>query len=429
MLRLGAYSLRDGRRLCGLPCSGCSWKQSWNDAGSMDADIILTDDMAGLDLSAALIEQQTALALLDGNTVIHAGPILESPSWDAEKRMLSVSCGGGWSLFEHRLVLDPLLRDRDVDGELVIDEDNPGSEWTVAYQGTAGDIARSLIQLAQRWGELPVDVSPFDGSQSTTIQWDGWEFPTISDAFTDALDRENGGQLRFDPYLTVDGRLRWRERWALDGVTDRDEPYRWNTTLPGQRVRFLGCGSGGGAWVNEVWASGGKSDDVLYMTRMRDEQSIDSTGVLTQEGDGNAGTGDSLAALHSYARGRLSTSRRDRTWNLQVGAEWAPHVGDRVSLRVDDPFLHAWKSDGTRTGTVIALIITDISGTVGGDWLDVSCRETGDAVDGVRSAVSDPLSLLSMRIKGMERSLRSAGAPSRSQTYQVVSKLSELRRS
>ena len=124
----------------------------------MSVTIPLSDDIASLDLDTILVEQQTALALLDGDTVIHAGPILESPSWDAENRTLSVSCGGGWSLFEWRLVLDSLLESREIDGELLIDEDNPGAEWTVAYQGTAGDIARSLIQLAQRWGDLPVDA-------------------------------------------------------------------------------------------------------------------------------------------------------------------------------------------------------------------------------------------------------------------------------
>lgn len=427
MLRLNAFSLRDGTRLCGLPFTDCSWSQSWNEAGSMSVTIPLSDDLASLDLDTILVEQQTALALLDGDAVIHAGPILESPSWDAENRMLSVSCGGGWSLFEWRLVLDSLLESRDIDGELLIDEDNPGSEWTVAYQGTPGDIARSLIQLAQRWGDLPVDVSAYDGSQSTTVRWDGWEFPVMADAMRDALDREDGGQLRFDPYLTVDGRLRWRERWSLTGVTDRETPFKWNTMVPGQRIRFTGCGSGGGAWVNEVWASGGKSDDVLYMYRLRDAEAVNSTGVLTQAGDANAGTGDSMAALHSYARNKLSASRRDRTWNLEVGAEWRPHVGDHVELRVNDPFLHSWRADGTRTGTVVTLVITDVSGDAGGDWLTVACRETNGTVNGVRSAVSDPMRQLAERLRRTERQATRANGATRSQTYQVVRKLSQLR--
>lgn len=426
MLRLNAFSLRDGQRLCGLRYSDCSWQHSWNDAGSMSVTIPLSDDMASLDLDTILVEQQTALALIDGNTVVHAGPILESPSWDAETRELSISCGGGWSLFDNRLVLDPLLRNQTIDGELVIDEDNPAPEWTVAYQGTAGDIVRSLIQLTKQWGDVPVDVSPYDGSQSDVVQWDGWEFPVMSDAFNDALDRENAGQLRFDPYLTLDGRLRWKQRWALNGISDLDEPFQWNTMVPGQRVRFTGCGSGGGPLVNDVWASGGKSNDVLLMYRVSDNTAISNTGILTQLGDGNAGTGDSLAALHSYARNQLNASRRDRTWNLQVGAEWNPHVGDRVQLRVNDPFLHSWKSDGTRTSTVVSLIITDVSGDAGGEWLTVACRETGETVNGIRSAVSDPMMQLAQRLKLTEKQANRANAVTRSQTYQVVNKLSEL---
>lgn len=428
MIRLNAYSLRDGTRLCGLPAGDCQWAQSWNEPGSMDVTIPMDDSLATLDLDTVLIEQQTALALLDGDRIIHAGPILESPSWDAESRTLTVSCGGGWSLLEWRLVLDPQLTGRTIDGEIVIDEDNPGPEWTVAYQGSTGRIARDLIRLAQRWGDLPLDMDRYEGSGDDVLQWDGWEFATVSDALTDATGRQGGGQLRFDPYLTSDGRLRWRVRWSADGVSDRSEPFRWNAALPGQRVRFLGCGSGGNPWINEIWASGGRSEDVLYMYRLRDEPTLSATGMLVQAGDANAGTGDSMAALHAYARSRLSSSRRDRTWNLQVGAEWAPHVGDRVLLRVDDPFLHSWRADGTRTGVVVALLITDVSGDTGDDWLDVSCRQTGESVDGVASAATDPLRLLARRLRSADRVMSRAAAPARSQTYQVVRKIEELRR-
>ena len=66
MLRLNAFSLRDGTRLCGLPFSDCSWSQSWNESGSMSVTIPLSDDIASLDLDTILVEQQTALSFLFG---------------------------------------------------------------------------------------------------------------------------------------------------------------------------------------------------------------------------------------------------------------------------------------------------------------------------------------------------------------------------
>ena len=424
-MRLNVYSLRDGRRMAGLPFSDLSWSQSWNAAGSMSVTVPVSDGLAGLDLDGLIVEQQVALALLDGDTVIHAGPVLTPPDWDPSSRELSVSCGGGWSMFDWRLVLDSLLQDRVIDSELLIDEDNPGSEWTVAYQGTPGDIVRSLIQLTKRWGDLPVDVSEFDGSQSTTVQWDGWEFPVMGSVFSELLDTENGGQLRFDPYITVDGRLRWRERWSLTGVTDREHAFQWNDGMPDQRAKFTGLSSGDEFWADEVWMSGGRSDDVLIMTRQRDDDALGTTGLLWQYG--NTNTADSMAGLHSAARARLNVSRRDRSWGFQVGRELLPRVGDRVEFRVNDPYLHAWKADGTRIGTVVPLIVTDVSGDASSEWLDVSCRQCGDVVNGVRSSVMNPLDLMTRRLKRVESDTRRANSATRSQTYQVVRKLSDIR--
>lgn len=424
-MRVDVYSLRDGSRLLNVPFSSASWSQSWNAPGSLDVTIPVSDSMAGLDLDAVIVEQQVALALFDGDVLVHAGPVLAAPDWNPESYELSVSCGGGWSMFNWRLILDTLLINRKIDSELLIDEDNPGSEWTVAYQGTSGDIVRSLIQLTKRWGDIPVDISKVDGSDSYTVQWDGWDFPVMADAFSDLLDRENGGQLRFDPFITVDGRLRWRERWSLTGVTDRQIPFKWSQLEPDCKAKFVGLSGGDNSWVDEVWASGGRSDDVLIMTRQRDEETLGNTGLLWQSGDTNVA--DSMAGLHSYARGRLVSSRRDRSWDFQVDKSLKPHVGDRVEFRVNDPYLHAWRSNGERTSTNVPLIITDVSGDSSNEILSVSCRQCGDSVDGIKSNVSNPLDLMTKRLQRVERVAGSANGSLRSQVYQVVRKLQDLR--
>lgn len=426
MFHLNAYSMPDGNPVSIIPFSSCSWREEWNEAGSMSVDILLSEHTGNLDLDAILLEDRTLLALFDGERIVHAGPILESPAWNADTHTVSVNVGGGWSLFDLRLVMDSQLRYTDVDGSILMDDSSKPSAWTLGFTGSPGDLIRYLIMETVQWGRLPVSTLSYESDPQLTMSWYGWDFVKLSDAFKDILGTDDGGQLRFDPELDEDGRLRFVERWARKGVTDRPVPFRWNSMAPEARVRFQGVDSGGQRRVNEMWMSGGKNVDKTFITVSRDLDALLDGEPLFQAGESDQNTENRLSVLHSHSKARLDASRLDRTWNFLVGHELNPEVGDLVEFTVNDRFLHETRADGTRTATVVSLIITNVEGTVGDEWLKVSCRQHGDTVNGVTSAVNDPLALFSRRLRDAERLLRKANSPTGTQSYQVVSKLQTL---
>lgn len=424
MYRLIAYSLPNGYRLERIPFTSCSWREEWNEAGSMSVTIIPDEDSKYLDLNSLLLEQRTMLALFDGSRLVHAGPILESPTWDGAQ--ISVSVGGGWSLFDSRLVLDARMRGEMIQDQVRIDEDNPDPKWFFTYAGLPGEIIRGLIEETDQWGSIPVRGMKYEGVESDKVAmtWNGWEFTTVGDAFRDVLDLDNGGQLRFDPLLNAAGSLGFEARWAKNGVSDRSEPFRWNARSLESRVVFTGVGSSGVMLANDVWTNGGKANDNTVIVRVSGDRAQNEP--LLQAGDSSHNTDGSIDRLRRYATGLLNASRAGRTWNFKVGVELAPKVGDRVVFTVKDPFLYELRGDGSHASASVALIVTDVEGTVGSEWLTVGCRASGDTVNGVTSTVNDPTALMARQIRRIERLAKKALAPSGTQIYQSVKKLQNM---
>lgn len=424
MFRLNAYGLPDGYRLDRIPFTSCTWHEEWNEAGSMQVTICMDEAARGIDLDAILLEQRTMLALFDGSTLVHAGPILESPTWDGS--LLTVSVGGGWSLFDSRLVLDSRMRDQHIQGYVDLgDEENPPTGWQWSYTGNPGEVIRGLIEETGQWGRIPVKGQRYDGNVKLSMAWNGWEFVTVADAFRDVLETEHGGQLRFDPELNAYGSLGFVARWSETGVTDRSRPFRWNDRSLDNGIVFTGVGSSGVRLANQAWANGGKANDRTVIVRVDNERTPVGEPLL-QVGDSSHNTDGSIDRLRSYATGLLNASRSDRTWNFKVRMDLRPHVGDRVEFTVMDPYLHELDQRDDPVPTTVGLIVTDVGGTVGDEWLTVGCKACGVNVNGVTSTVNDPTALMARQIRRVERLARRALSPSGTQLYQTVSRLQAL---
>lgn len=428
-MRVDAYDLQTGNRLGRVPnVTNVSWSHSWNDKGSMNVTVTVSNETQNMDLDSMLLEQKTILALRDGNRILHAGPILTSPEWDPTSASVKISCGGGWDILSWRLVLDTRLIDRIVDGELLIDEDNPGYEWRVGYGGSGGDIIRSLITLAKAWGPLPITPPTGYGQPVGTPlsgQWDGWDFTTIAQAISNILDMENGGQVRFDPELLTDGRLQWRCRWQTNGIVDHT--WQWNTSLPDQHVIFTGLAPGNNPIINEIWVSGGRDDDRLMLYRANDPTTRQAGWPLLQSTISSLPSG-SLAQLHAGAHNALVASRRDRTWKLKASTQYAVTVGDHINLRVNDPYIHDIDARGNPTSTLIPLVVTDVSGSTDSEWLDIQARQRASSINGIRPGTSDPMRLVSRGLQHMNTNIQQALTPSASRVYQTTAKLRALLR-
>lgn len=423
--RVTAYDLQTGVRVSSLRAGSVSWSHSWNEVGSMSVDLTAGP---GMRLDETIIEQRTAIALWRGSRIVHAGPVTVAPEWDPSTSTLRVSCGGGWSLFDWLPAMDSRLKSQSFDGTVTVDEDDPDPGLNIGFAGSAGDIVKGWIGLAQQWasGRLPVNVPiGYTATRSDlTTSAAAWDFKTVGDMLETTVGLASGGQLRFDPAVGVDGRLRWQARWSETGLVDHE--WKWNPLLPGMRVVFKGVAAGSGPAVTDSWATGGKNNDTLMITRRSDKDALAAGWPLVFKGDTSAGSANSLAALHAAARNNLNASRRDRTWRLSVGTEFDVRVGDHVDLRVNDQYLHETRPDGTRTATLIPLLVTDVSGSTGSEWLDVQCRQRSASVDGIRPGAGDPMTVAYRRIRALSQATRMANAAGGSQVYATTAKVRAL---
>lgn len=425
--RLIAYDLQSGVRLARLHAKSVTWSHSWNEAGGMTVTLLLDRDMAELDVDSLVVEQRTAIALWLGDRIVHAGPVMTAPEWNPADGTLSVSVGGGLSQLEWLPAMDSRLRQRWLDGQVIVDEDNPEPGFNVGFGGSGGDLVKAWIGLAQQWADrLRVNVPIAYSASHTdlTAACAMWDFKTVADMITQTVGLEHGGQVRFDPQLDADGRLQWECVWQEDGI--RDHWFKWNPGLPGQRVRFTGVAAGSLPAVTDSWATGGKNDDSLLITRQTDSDAISRGWPLIFKGDTSSGSSDSLAALHATARNNLNASRRDRTFKLSCGVELDPRVGDWIDLRVEDAYLHERLPGGGRVETLLPLVVTDVSGDASSDWVDVQCRQRADSIDGLRPGAGDPMSLVARRMANLSRGVRLANAATGTQAYGTTGKVRSL---
>jgi hypothetical protein len=131
------------------------------------------------------------LAVIEDGEVLIAGPIL-SRRWQG--LTLKIDAGDGWALWRKRLVLNHALATSWVDGEVLIDEDNPAPQWILAIAGqTYGGVGAAIIRESLKWGQLLVDPpAPEPGTRVKT--YNGWDLASVHDRLQD-LGALEGGRL------------------------------------------------------------------------------------------------------------------------------------------------------------------------------------------------------------------------------------------
>lgn len=358
-----AYAIIDGTHLYRLPYSAAQWQESIKQPGSLSVTVPLSREAKQLDLWSTLRPWKCMIALQRGRSVIHAGPLTDLQR-DAGSRSLSLTCGGGLTLLTKRLVLNSALKDGWRDGTVLVDEEHPAANMTLAWKRTWWwVVVCRLIIETKKWEDLPIDLPAIQEPGDKQRAYFAWDLATVADRICDIMNLSDGNEISFDPYLTDDGHLRYRMRAGTPELITAT--HMWNTTLPDSRVDLESVSGSGSNLTTQVWATGGKNDDRTLMCR-RTAQTLDGY-PLMQTADTSHTTVERLSTLQQHAMGRLAAGCwPDETFTLKVGEEWTPHVGDHAITRVSDDYL------GDQT---LELKITDISGDTGSDLLTVTCKE------------------------------------------------------
>ncbi|BAQ32094.1 hypothetical protein [Bifidobacterium scardovii] len=372
-ITLHAYNGLTGQHIGRLPYTALSAQDSISDEGSMSATIPDCKQLRLIpDLDPYLHDWGTIYAAHMGERILHAG-YLTSHSLNDTRDELNLTIGGGFTILNKRKVLNIALRDSWRDGEVLIDEDHPPKAWRLTATGTYRDLIRALIAETMKWGDLPFVLPDVEGGTAHERNWDGWQFTSTWDEISDIADLEDGPEIRADPLIDTEGRLRFQVRVGTPEIID--QPYwTWNRLAPGQRAILDATDCDGGGLTGQHYMVGGRSDDKTLVAKADGHELTDHGWPLLQSSDSSHSTVTVLKTLQSYARAAILLGDTDQsTHGLRVGLEHDVHVGDHARLRVTHSNPDTNERDLLLDET-IDLKITDVKWDAASEWLTLQTR-------------------------------------------------------
>lgn len=326
-----AFASLDGAPLFRIPYTNVSWSEAINEAGSATVTVEMTRDAQRLSLRTTTRPWKVDLAIMRGSRILHAGPVTRR-SWDGSA--ISYTVGGGLTHLSKRLVLNHSLDASWVDGEVLIDDDNPNLQWLLTISGSYPDIARGLVAETLKWGTLPIDL-PEISTGLNTRTYETWNNLLVSDKLTDLTELDNGIELQLQPRL-VTGHLRYLLRAAAE---IRDNVWEWNTQVPGQRVMVTGIDEDGSDMTTQVYGQGGKTDDLVLMARHTDTTLTDAGWPLMQTADTSHQTVSELSTLQSWLKEDTVRGGLQESFSIKAGIEYEVNIGDWADVRITDPYI------------------------------------------------------------------------------------------
>lgn len=330
-MQVRAFNTVDGGPVEGnniVPVSGVSWQMGWNEPDQMTLTIPLSLKAAWWGLRTKLRPWKASCALIDGDDVVVAGPVLNRKwSWNSG---LTVVVGGGWDLMRKRLVLNPVLRDEWVDGEVLIDEENPDPRWVLQFAGKSlAAIGAGLVRVALEWGSLNIDEPDESESGIHVRTYLASSLATVSDRLSDLTEVIGGPRIHFAPYLRADGHLRF-QYVADHGAV---HTHRAVTSMRGHAVQVLDVDEDGDSMATEVYALGGGDDDIALVARSKSATLTDAGWPVLMEGIRSHGSVSRLETLKGHTdQGVEDGSRVPESTQFQVRASRRVRPGDLLDV-------------------------------------------------------------------------------------------------
>lgn len=356
-MQVRIFNTVDGSPVSGssvAPVSDVSWSRSYNEPGSLSLTLPPTEELLQWGARKKLRPWKHCAALIDEANVIAAGPITRR-KWSGD---ISVSCGGGWTIFDKRLVLNHALATAWHDGEVLLDEDNPSPEWLLEFAGLSyGGIGAGLIREALKWGPLLVDGPDLE-SGTRERRYQGWDLATVADRLDDLANLQGGPMIRFVPYIRGDGHLRFRYETGAVGAY-----YRMAETMQGYGVIVEDVDEDGGSMATDSFALGGRDDDIVLAARSSSAALTDGGWPVMQVADKSHTSVSRLDTLKGYTDQLVADGATvPESTKLRVRASAGVQPGDVIDLTTSNSF------HGKRE---VMLHVASVSGDFS-EWCDVT---------------------------------------------------------
>ena len=347
--------MMDGRHVGQLPgVMSWSYETEWCDEGNLKFELTpralsLNSGMEYTpDYHSVLRKWATIVTIEDDTTgsVDAAGPV-KDVQWDGSK--LTVTCGDGWSLWDKRLVLNHALADKWVNGNILVDEDNPAPEWHLRLNGkTYEDIAYQLVNESLKWGAAPYVVPEADTTATVTREYFCWDFATVLDRLQDLTEVDNGAVLNFRPLVT-NGVFSWQMGGAQALGSNH---WRFIIGSPDVRFELKSLKDTAEDMVTQAFGVGGKTDD---HTMVAMHSVVPPNGIpVLQSVNKDHDTTTEVETLVEYLT--EDTNRGGETQNsveVHVGKDLPVMAGDLMTVTLDDAWL------GVRTYDFKVLEVSD----------------------------------------------------------------------
>lgn len=337
--------LTTGRRLTQLPVLTAPWSTQLNGPGSLQASIKLDDPRvrARPGLLLAIEPARSFIAVLEGDTVLEAGPIWSHSYSDATK-VLTVRGAGIGSVFDYRLVLKTLAA-----GE------NPAAT-SLDYTGSLADIARALVAQALARGSLPIVVGPDEGGTQERT-YPGYELARVRQRLDELTAVLGGPDVQFEPRLSADRQgIEWLMRTGTTADPQLHQPgssstsqaadWVWDSARPRSGITALDVERDATRMVGRVFSTGQGSTEALMVSVASDDDRV-SHGYPLLETSVSHQSVEVAATLDEHAAADLRSRLRPwTTWTLSVRVDRTPLLGTyrpgdfaRVWVAGDHPYL------------------------------------------------------------------------------------------
>jgi hypothetical protein len=398
--------LVSGRRFVNLPVVSGTWANALDTHDTVTATVNLGNKVVrGLDLRNAATRVKHYLAAVDlgpfgqNGEILAAGP-LWSVDYGRDGMTLELTARGILSIFDHRNVLPLAALTLPEDQWTIADPEDPAGVGrlpnplvaTTFTTYSVGGIIVKLIAQAMSWpgGALPLTLPPAEAGTVEQV-YQGSEFKKVGAAITDLVKRQNGVEVKAPARFTPDGLgVVWDLKVGTTAEPLLFSPTKraWNVTVKDSPIKGLKLGSDGSNLASISWATGGRQNDTVLISRKVDMDLVSRGYPLLETVDSTHSDVTEQATLDDYAEGNLSAaSSTVELWSFSVKAHPMDRrrqaagpqledydVGDFIRLHID-PY-----DDKTNLGDLfmpgggdIDLRITNLSGDQDGEDVAIKC--------------------------------------------------------
>lgn len=220
-----AYNTVTGRVMADIDFTiDPTWSTTINDPGGWQVTVPLRDPERTAAVRGWCVPWLVSVAILLGDTVCQAGPIVAYQPSDTDGSV-QVSGKGLWEALNSRLLFNAVW---DPSATRITD-----SSADLTLTGSLWRIARELVNHATNWqhrlgGNLPIDLPPvLPADNSNTRSWHGWEMSTPGQRLQELTQSDSGPDVLFQPYMTVVSGFRTIRHTMLVGT-----PYLQDLGVP-----------------------------------------------------------------------------------------------------------------------------------------------------------------------------------------------------